>query len=461
MPDRNAATSRLLRFPLWISAIMVGCLSAGCERPFVEERAPEITVLSPDLSTVQLQRNVLLEIQATSQNGVASMLLNGIALLPGEEAGIFGRDIRLNYGLTLLVIEAFDASGVQSTDTLYAVALPAVSTVGELRLPEPRGGHTALRMLDGRLMVAGGSTLPNQPASNAAWIYSPVDLRSAPAEYFMLHRRTEHTATLLPDGRVLILGGSEVTVPPTVNELVEQVEVFDPDSAAFVPIPVAGDPIRRSGHTTILFTVGRGQSSENFLYLYGGWGDVQYQPQPRIGIRSDLRVFQFRNDSLVALGPTIGPTIDAIADHTSTAIQPQIGSRAEYLVGGSIYLAEDLFDDVVFQATLSTTAGIRIESTGPIQFHRSGHAAGRMVEGEILLFGGREFELNSAIRSAEVYYSPIRRFYPFPDEAGLLQKRWGHTATIWNADRILIIGGFGETGAALQTSEWFEIDRTE
>ncbi|HUF09241.1 MAG TPA: hypothetical protein VMO47_07975 [Rhodothermales bacterium] len=461
MTDRHAAASRPLRFPLWISAVVVGCLSVGCERPFVEERAPEIEVLSPDLSTVQLQRNVILEIQATSQNGVDSMQLNGIALLPREEAGKFGREIRLNYGLTLLVIEAFDATGVQSTDTLYAVALPAVSTPGELRLPEPRGGHTALRIADGRLMVAGGSTLPNQPASNAVWIYSPIDLRSAPAEYFMLHRRTEHTATLLPNGRVLILGGSEVTEPPTVNELVEQVEVFDPDLAAFVPIPVAGDPIRRSGHTTILFTLGRGQTTETFLYLYGGWGDVQYRPQPRLGIRSDLRVFQFRNDSLVALGPTIGPTIDAITDHTTTAIQPQVGSRAEYLVGGSIFLAEDLFDDVVFQATLSTTTGIRIESTGPIQFHRSGQAAARMVEGEILIFGGREFELNSATQSAEVYFSAIRRFYPFPNGSGLLQKRWGHTATIWNTDRILIIGGFGETGAGLQTSEWFEIDRTD
>ncbi|MGA7305306.1 MAG: kelch repeat-containing protein [Rhodothermales bacterium] len=448
-----------LRF-VWCIVVLVAGLVVGCERPFIEPRKPELEVLSPDLSMVLPQREVLLEVRVTSQNGVDSVLLNGIPLLPETEEGVFSRPLKLNVGVTTLVVRAFDLTGVESLDTLYAVALPSEEKVGELRLPEPRGGHTALRMADGRFMVAGGSESPTQPASKATWVYSGADLRSAPAEYFMLHRRTEHTATLLPDGRVLMLGGCEITEPPTINELVEDVELFDPGSSAFVPVPVRGDPIRRCGHTTILFQVGRQGSPDLFLYLYGGRGDVQYRPQPRMGIRSDIRVFQFRNDSLVAVGPTIGPNVDALFDHTSTAIQTQIGNRGEYLVGGSIYSTDQTYDEILFQEVLTTTNGIRIESTGSMHVHRSGHAAARMVEGEILIFGGRMFSLTSALRDNEVFYSQIRRFYPMSAERGLLQKRWGHTATNWDGTRILIVGGYGETGAALQTSEWFEVDRS-
>lgn len=444
----------------WSAILLLAGLIVGCERPFVEERRPEIEVLSPDLSVVQPQRDILVEVRANSQNAVDSVLLNGIALIPGDEEGVFSRPLRLNPGLNTLVFRAFDLSGSESIDTVYAVALPTEAAVGQLRLPEPRGGHTALRMADGRFMVAGGAPLPNQPASNAAWIYSPTDLRSAPTEYFMLHRRTEHTATRLPDGRILMIGGCEIMDPPTVNELVEGVELFDPDVSEFVPVPVAGDPVRRCGHTTILFRVGRqGGQVDLFFYLYGGWGDVQYRPQARMGIRSDIRVFQFRNDSLVALGPTIGPNVDAIVDHTATPLVAQIGNRGEYLIGGSIYVTDESFDDVTFQAVLATGSGIRLESTGLMRVHRSGHAAERMVEGEVFIFGGRMFSLTSAIRENEVYYSRIRQFFPMSDEQGLLQKRWGHTATNWDGTRILIVGGFGETGAGLQTSEWFEVDR--
>lgn len=462
MFDRRPRRDSLpVRPSLLLAHVLVALVLAACERPFIEPREPDLVVVNPDLSQVLPGRDILLQVEATSQNGVDSVLLNGIPLLPESQPGRFSRPLKLNHGLSRLVLEAFDQSGAQSRDTVYAAVVASEASVGDAQLPEARGGHTAVRLADGRLLVAGGSELPTVPASNAAWLYDGFDLRAAPSELFMIHRRTEHTATLLPDGRVLFLGGSELTQVPTINELVEPVELFDPDSVRFVEIPVSGDPIRRSGHTAILFQVGRQGATEAFIYLYGGTGDIQYRPQPRLGIRSDIRVFQFRNDSLIALGPTIGPFIDAVTDHVTVPVQPQIGNRGEYLVGGSIYVADEVFDDVVFHAELSTTSGIRLISTDPITLHRSGHAAGRVVGGEIFLFGGRSFVLTSAIRNNEVYYSQIRRFFPMDVAQGLLQKRWGHTATNWDANRILILGGYGETGAALRSSEWFTVDRSD
>jgi hypothetical protein len=57
--------------------------------------------------------------------------------------------------------------------------------------------------------------------------------------------RTGHTATLLPDGRVLVLGGTSVT----------PIESFDPVTATFTVVGDTGVP--RTGHTTTVLSDGR------------------------------------------------------------------------------------------------------------------------------------------------------------------------------------------------------------
>ena len=62
----------------------------------------------------------------------------------------------------------------------------------------------------------------------------------------MLHPRSSHTATLLPDGRVLIVGGwaREGTAPLT------EAEMFDPTSGTFQPAgtPTPGPAVPKPFH---------------------------------------------------------------------------------------------------------------------------------------------------------------------------------------------------------------------
>lgn len=437
--------------------VLVGWL-IGCERPFIERVAPSIQVLSPDLSVVQTERTISVQVEASSDQRIDSVFMNGLKMeqLPGQNARFVGA-INLGRGINQLRIQAFGSGNTEGVDTVSAVFLPGDAELADFRLPAPRGGHTATRLSNGDLLIAGGSALPTSEAYSDALVYESVTSSSRPQIVRMSTPRTEHTASRLPDQRVLIIGGSRVFAPSAVDELVETVEIYQPGFDTLRTVPVGGDPIRRSSHTTIIFPVRRDGGIDVFVYLFGGYGDIRYNPSPRMGIRSDLRVFEFRNDSLVAVGPTFGPFIEAVADHSVMSIQPTVGVNAQYLFGGAFFASETQFDSFAFESNFSLDTGIRILDTEPMRQPRTGHAAGRMVDGEILIFGGRTFSLTGGMTSVEVFHSRIDQFFALPDGFGMLQQRWGHTATNWDGSRILLVGGFGFAGAGLTTAEWFVV----
>jgi len=107
-----------------------------------------------------------------------------------------------------------------------------------------RTGHTATLLLSGKVLIAGGATTslvitpnsvyPQQTALASAEIYDP-STGMFTATGSMTTARTWHSATLLPDGRVLIAGGSGDPQAPTEGPLVSA-EIYDPASGAFTAL---------------------------------------------------------------------------------------------------------------------------------------------------------------------------------------------------------------------------------
>lgn len=138
---------------------------------------------------------------------------------------------------------------------LYDPATGHFTAVGGMGAP--RTGHTATRLADGRILVCGGrdSTCVLgclQRVWSSAECFDPRTGAFSPVGD-MAQARYGHTATLLPDGRVLIAGGTTPDLPDT--DVSAAIEVFDPATGRFSP---AGSLLRpRSHHTATLLTDGQ------------------------------------------------------------------------------------------------------------------------------------------------------------------------------------------------------------
>lgn len=129
------------------------------------------------------------------------------------------------------------------------VPAPAMSTA--------RAAHTATVLPDGRVLVAGGFV--ENGSARGAEIYDAGAGRCAPLPPMIVTRHS-HSATLLPDGRVLLAGGYGEG-----STTLATAEVFDPATNSFA---ATGSLLAaRSGHVAVLLENGSASSPRNRLRL--------------------------------------------------------------------------------------------------------------------------------------------------------------------------------------------------
>ena len=127
-----------------------------------------------------------------------------------------------------------------------ACAVPSFAQiVGTVELNIERRGHTATLLEDGKVLIIGGD---NQSGIvNQVELLDPAPQTSSLAAMPIV-ARTDHTATRLADGRVLIIGGRDQ------NGSLTSTEIYNLLTATFTAGPSLTTP--RSGHTATVLANG-------------------------------------------------------------------------------------------------------------------------------------------------------------------------------------------------------------
>ena len=122
---------------------------------------------------------------------------------------------------------------------------PAKDTFTSTASTGTTGGQTVTVLKDGKVLLTGGG---------AAEIFDPISGTFTPTKGLMVSTRTAYTATLLSDGRVLLAGGDP---PPSVPGGIAQgtAELFDSATETFTP--TGSMESARSGHTATLLQDGK------------------------------------------------------------------------------------------------------------------------------------------------------------------------------------------------------------
>ena len=270
---------------------------------------------------------------------------------------------------------------------------------------EPRSGHSATLLPDGRVLIAGGMRR-NQDFYKSAELYDPATGKFQPTGE-MNQRRVGQIAVLLGSGKVLIAGGW-VGMGGT-----DSAELYDPATGKFTVITKMTSP--------------RGRPSATLLSN----GDVLIAGGERRNNES-LASAEIFHVKTLSFQPT-GSMHHARISHTATLLSD-----------GRVLIAGGFADNVVSSAEVYDPNSGAFTETGSMGSVRCKHTAGLLPDGRVLIAGGsdsRGWEGN--LNSAEVYDPHTGKFgaaspmndkrFKLPDEAVQL-----------SSGRLLIAGGSKE-----------------
>jgi WD40 repeat protein len=225
-------------------------------------------------------------------------------------------------------------------------------------MASPRAGHTATLLPDGKVLVSAD----HYGFHATAEVYDPAT-GTWSATGSMVSSRHGHTATLLPDGKVLVSGG--YTISRRDHLYLATAEVYDPATGTWSATGSMASP--RSSHTATLLPDGK-------VLVSGGYDGY--------GTFAKAEVYD----------PAMGTwrVVHAMASSRS-------GHIATLLPNGEVLVTEGDLVEVYDSASPLWPW----RTTGSMASPRRYHTATLLTNGKVLVSGGSDN--NSALATAELY----------------------------------------------------------
>jgi hypothetical protein len=254
--------------------------------------------------------------------------------------------------------------------------------------------------------------LPQASAGPCSWINTTTVPTTLP--------RYHATSTLLPNGKVLIAGGADLS--PTPATTYKDAYLYDPATKTYTQTGNMNSP--RALHTATLLNNGT-------VLIAGGWIDETgtnldsaeiYDPAT-----GEFKVFQ---TCAIAEGGSLfcfnAPMTRNRSQHTATLL-----NDGTVLIAGG-YVVGDGADTAEIFNPNSGPAYPFIQTLNTMETVRNTHAATLLTDGRVLISGGAEV-------STFTIYNPTTGM--FSSEYSMDTKRAAHTATLLSDGKVLIAGG--------------------
>ena len=320
------------------------------------------------------------------------------------------------------------------------------------------GGHTATLLQDGRVLMAGGLIYESGSKGSAkAWLYNPANQSFNPVADLKV-ARGGHRAVLLNDGKVLIMGGRAGS---SYNPLAEA-ELFDPKTKTWTK--VADMPGKRSAHSAVKLASGK-------VLVVGGYGGnniyydsfVMFDPKSKSWVSPALTMKYRRSAAdatllpggkLVISGGWGGTGSDStkfdqldsveiydtvkitLSESKGKMVTKRAGHQGVLLNDGRVMLVggycgsgckppgNELYDPVKDQV-------VKINHQGTPPSHM---AVVKLNDGKVLVIGG-----SFSDEKKVALFEPKGLFWK--SGPSLKHGRFDHTATLLNDGRVLVAGG--------------------
>jgi WD40 repeat protein len=280
-------------------------------------------------------------------------------------------------------------------------------------LVNARSGHTATLLPNGKVLVTGGTA--DYVALASAEPYDPAS-GTWTATGSLAERRFGHTATLLPNGKVLVVGGITCCF-----DLVSA-ELYDPATGTWTS--TGSLAMGRRNHTATLLPNGK-------VLVTGGV--------------YDSTITTFSLSSAEVYDPVNGTWTS-----TGNMTTARVGHTATLLPSGKVLVAGGVGGYAALaSAELYDPANGTWTATGSLATGRRNHTATFLPNGMVLVVGG------DGTGSAELY-NPASETWTATASL-LAAERSYATATLLPSHKVVVAGGAG-SGGSFMTAELYDLN---